>query len=509
MPRTMPSLLFLAGSLVCLLALTPAEAHPVARRCHDRTIKVEIQAGRVIVFYHLDVDYFTIVLDELPVFVDVKTVKGDAIYSEYMRHYAPVIADNLDARIDKKKLDFKCRKSSHRLTDDEGRPLGHVRCEFTFEADWQPKAGKHTFTFREGNYVLEEGYIRMSIAAPKPLEIIRVDVAPEDLQQRPTRELGPGDDERLREASAVFLVPENAVPVLADAGHSHPHPHGSEAGHDHSWMEQLLDTNQGYLLVLILAAFFGAAHALTPGHGKTLVAAYLVGEKGTAWHALLLGIVTTLSHTGVVILIAVFLHFFYRDAKAAEIEVPLKIASGLLVAGFGFWLLTRRLAGRADHVHLGGGHHHHGHTHAHHHHDHDLGHDHPHHHDHDHKHADHYHDEHGHAHPLPANDQKLTRWGIVLLGISGGMVPCWDAITLLIYFRMTAPLLALSAVLAFSAGLASVLVAIGMAVVYLRGFAQSHFGEGKFFKSLPIISATVVMLLGLWLCYDGIQAMGQ
>ena len=63
-------------------------------------------------------------------------------------------------------------------------------------------------------------------------------------------------------------------------------------------------SDYSFWLKLLLATLFGAAHALTPGHGKTLVAAYLIGQRGTVWHAVVLGIVTTVTHTGAVLLLA-------------------------------------------------------------------------------------------------------------------------------------------------------------------------------------------------------------
>src|SRR5262249_20220669 len=111
----------------------------------------------------------------------------------------------------------------------------------------------------------------------------------------------------------------------------------------------LLDTNKGVGVLLLLAALFGAAHALTPGHGKALVAAYLVGERGTVGHALVLGAATTISHTWAVLLFAAILALVPQMASA--VDALLGLVGGLLVAGMGFWLLLRRLAGQADHVH--------------------------------------------------------------------------------------------------------------------------------------------------------------
>src|SRR5262249_24675579 len=109
--------------------------------------------------------------------------------------------------------------------------------------------------------------------------------------------------------------------------------------HAHSLLHLLLDTRRGLAVLLVLAAVFGAAHALTPGHGKTLVAAYLVGERGTVGHALLLGVITTLTHTGSVLLLAALLPVFFRRAAPEDIQAVLGLVGGLLIAGLGLWLL--------------------------------------------------------------------------------------------------------------------------------------------------------------------------
>jgi ABC-type nickel/cobalt efflux system permease component RcnA len=231
----------------------------------------------------------------------------------------------------------------------------------------------------------------------------------------------------------------------------------------------------------MLAGFFGAVHALAPGHGKTLVAASLVGEHGTVWHALILGLVTTITHTGAVLALAGILLVVNPD------RLPnLELFGGLMVAGMGLWLLLRRLAGQADHLHLGGqGHHHHSH---------------------DHSQADHFHNETSWRNLVPASPTVGGWWGLVALGISGGIVPCYDAIIMLIFAVSARKLwLALPLLLAFSAGLAGVLIVIGILVVQVKGFASSRLGVGKWFKSLPILSSILVIILGLFLCYRSIH----
>jgi ABC-type nickel/cobalt efflux system permease component RcnA len=256
-----------------------------------------------------------------------------------------------------------------------------------------------------------------------------------------------------------------------------------------NWLTRVLDTPEGVWLSLLLAALWGAGHALTPGHGKTLVAAYLVGERGTVWHAILLGLVTTVTHTGAVLVLALL--FRVLPGVVRPIMGLLPLLSGFLIAGLGAWLFFCRISGRADHVHLGGHHHHHSHGHGH---------------GHGHGLADHYHDEHGHVHHLPGN----VGWGrLVVLGVSGGIVPCTAAIILFLSaLGAQQPQLALSLLLAFSAGLAGVLVAIGMAVVLVKGFAETRWSGGRLLRVLPMASAVIVFCLGLWLCYDSLVPKG-
>jgi ABC-type nickel/cobalt efflux system permease component RcnA len=157
--------------------------------------------------------------------------------------------------------------------------------------------------------------------------------------------------------------------------------------------------------------------------------------------------------------------------------------------------LLRRVSGQADHFHLGDHSHHHYHDHAHASHGHSHG------------HADHYHDSQGHVHWLPAKTQPVSWWGLVILGVSGGIVPCWDAILMLLVAVSTNLLaLALPMLLAFSAGLAGVLVMIGILVVRVKGFAGSRWGESRIFRALPVLSAALVTGLGLWLCYDSVHS---
>src|SRR5262249_12819033 len=202
---------------------------------------------------------------------------------------------------------------------------------------------------------------------------------------------------------------------------------------------------------LLIAAMLGAFHALTPGHGKTVVGAYLVGSRGTVQHAVFLGLVVTITHT-----LGVYLLGLGTLAASAWV-VPerlypwISVVSGLLVVVVGASLVTSRLAAAHGHQH-----HHHDHSHDHaHHHSHDHSHDHWH---------DHHHHGHGHSHShLPPADAPITLRSLLALGVSGGLLPCPSALVVMLgAIALHRIAFGLALIVAFSVGLAGVLTGIGV-----------------------------------------------
>ena len=241
---------------------------------------------------------------------------------------------------------------------------------------------------------------------------------------------------------------------------------------------------------LALSFFLGAAHGLEPGHGKTIVAAYLVGARGTIGNALFLGGVVTFTHTMSVILLGLVALFASQYILPEQIFPYLGTASGLLIIGLGTWLLVGHLRGRGhghSHSHEA---HHRGHSHSHEEHHH--GHDHSHEAHHAHSHGEHGH---GHSHEIP---NKVTLGSLLTLGISGGIVPCPGALVILLLavalHRIAFGLLLL---VAFSVGLAAILIAIGILIVKARPLVDRFSGDGRWIQRLPIASAVVIIVVGL------------
>ncbi len=235
------------------------------------------------------------------------------------------------------------------------------------------------------------------------------------------------------------------------------------------------DIGPGVLLIGLCVAFgLGALHALSPGHGKTIVAAYLVGSRGTMKHALFLGGMVTFTHTVSVFVLGLGVLLFQQYVVPEKIIPVLGAISGLSIVAIGGMLLFRRAQALAhDHAH---GHHHH------------------HHHDHPHTHS---HDG-GHVHSHMPED-KLTLGSLIALGASGGLVPCPSALVLLLSaIALGRVALGMMLLLAFSTGLALVLMAIGAAVLYAKNLVPDRARlSAPVLRYLPVFSAVVVIVLGL------------
>jgi ABC-type nickel/cobalt efflux system permease component RcnA len=218
-----------------------------------------------------------------------------------------------------------------------------------------------------------------------------------------------------------------------------------------------------FVLGLAIATVLGAAHARSPGHGKTVMAAYLVGERGTVGHAILLGLVVTATHTWSVLALGL-VTLSLRDYVAEEtLSFWMGIASGTLIVVIGVVLFLRRykayILARRNHEHG-----------------------------------------HGHTHVVAAqNGQGVSYWSILGLGFSGGIVPCPTAlIVLLLAIRFGRLGYGLLLILAFSFGLALVLVAIGVLVVRASGLVRRVAGSDGRLQLLSVVSSSVIVLLGLW-----------
>jgi len=250
---------------------------------------------------------------------------------------------------------------------------------------------------------------------------------------------------------------------------------------------------EGVLLLLLLAAFgWGAVHALSPGHGKAMVAAYLVGTRGRPRHAVALGAMVTVTHTiGVFALGAITLAL--SQYVLPETLYPwLNLVSGLLVVVVGAAVLRSHLRRRRavapthDHAHdheLHHGHHDHGHHHGHDHHDHG----------------------HGHSH-LP---QEPGVRGVVAMGAAAGLIPCPSALVVLLGAVAQGQIaLGMLLIVAFSAGLAATLTALGLTVVVASKAIRRVNISPQLVTALPAASAVLIVIVGCVLTAKAIPMVG-
>jgi len=232
-------------------------------------------------------------------------------------------------------------------------------------------------------------------------------------------------------------------------------------------------------LLLALSAFgLGALHVLEPGHGKTVMGAYLVGSKGRVSDAILLGIIVTLAHSGSVIILAVLSMIASVYFVPEMVEKILGVVSGLLIIAIGIWMLFVRVRQARRHEN-----HHHSDSHEH---------------DHDHENYEHHH-EHSHPHiPDLKPGQRPTFAQLVALGVSGGIVPCHSALAVLLAAISLGEFArALILVVIHSIGMASVLVAIGIAMVKAADIAGKYVSESKWTRYVPVVSTIIVLLMGI------------
>lgn len=301
------------------------------------------------------------------------------------------------------------------------------------------------------------------------------------------------------EASVAAAVPVETASAPEVRGSRPPEAQSAGTVQRDDAISKLLRTKNlswAMLATLLgLAFWFGALHALEPGHGKTMVAAYLVGERGTAKHAVILGCMVTFTHTISVFALGLATMFLSQYVMPEKISKVLGVVSGLSIFWIGAMMLWRRYRALSGHGHDHGHDHHHHHDHSHdHHHHHD--HDHSHSHDHTHGGLTHTHDGHTHSH-VPEGDISIG--SLIALGASGGLVPCPSALILLLSaISIGRVALGMVLLLSFSMGLAIVLMATGLLVLY----AKNLFPEGKaesssFFRYMPVVSATAIVIIGV------------
>ena len=473
-------------ALLVLAVPALSGAHPLGNFTTNRYAALSVEPQAVRVAYVVD-------LAELPAYREIELVDTDgsgtidaAERDAYTARQSAELARGLELTRDGVALPLTPTTSTLELAPGAGG-LKTLRLELGYRAELPRPDGE--IVFRDHNFAGRPGWQEIVASGADGLRLAGSTVPATDV----TRALRAYPESMLQ---APLRVSEAHFTIAAGAGSPAPVPvpAGARSGAERfgdRFTALIADPAPlgpwTILTSLLIAAILGGLHAFTPGHGKTVVGAYLVGSRGTARHALLLGLIVTATHT-----LGVYLLGLGTLAASAWI-VPerlfpwISVISGLLVVAVGASLATSRFRAAA-------GHHHHHHHHAH---------------DHDHDHHQHHHDhDHGHAH-LPPPGTPITIRSLVALGVSGGLLPCPSALVVMLgAIALGRVAFGLALIVGFSVGLASVLTAIGIVLVYARGLLERLPLDGRFARYAPVASALVISLAGIAVVVEALAQMG-
>ena len=420
----MKRIAFVAAAFAALALPVAASAHPLGNFTINRFSRVEVAGPRVFVHYVLD-------LAEIPTF---QAGKIDA------RGYARRVARGAQLTVNGRRV--RLVPVEWALAHPQGAGgLKTTRLEVILRG---PKlAGRSEIAYRDENYADRIGWKEIVIGNA-PSESHELRAYPKNLLSSPLQIT------HVRTSLVPGPIPGTRPHVTRGTALRAP-DRVADTGFASLIARERLG---GWVILASLAAalFWGAAHALSPGHGKTIITAYLVGRRGTPRHAALLGLVVTLTHTIGVFALGLITLLLSRFIVPEQLYPWLNLVSGLLVVGIGASVLRSRLRRRRHDQH----HHHH----------------------------DHEHD--------------LSRRALVAVGVSGGLLPCPSAlVVLLAAISLHRVGFGLLLIVAFSAGLALTITGIGLVAVLARNaFGRLSF-EGRALSLLPTLSALVIVAAGI------------
>jgi nickel/cobalt exporter len=462
----MKKLLVIVAALAALALPVVAQAHPLGNFTTNRYTEVVASGKQIYVLYVLD-------LAEIPTFQTRDEVSrlGNDGYAEKLGRQ---LGNGLALTVGGSPRALTPLRHAIAFPNGVGG-LHTTRLEVVYSAG---AGSTGTVTVRDGNFPDRIGWREIVVRADNGARIASSSApaasVSDHLRAYPKNRLRSALDVTSATASVVPGTAAGVPPALFD---------GKELSapvtvrkYDGSFTSLIgrHDLSFGFVLVaLLIAAFWGAVHALSPGHGKSIVAAYLVGSRGKARHAFALGGIVTVTHTIGVFTLGLITLALSQFLVPETLYPWLNLVSALTVVAVGVAVLRSRALAwiRPKPVH------------GHHHHDHGQPHDH-----------DHSHD-HGHSH-VP---QEGTGWrGIFAVGVSGGILPCPSAlVVLLAAISLHRVAFGLVLILAFSFGLAATVSGIGLvAIGARRAFSRMSF-EGRFVRALPALSALVIFSLGL------------
>ena len=496
----------IAAILVHLVSL-PANAHPLGNFTINHHAGLNLSHTGINIFYILD-------MAEIPAFQKIAEFDKNGNNTLDSAEVAAVhpavctyIRDNVVLQIDGQPVSLAVKGSTVAIPSGVGG-LPTLRLSCSLDASVNQVDEDTKITFETQVYTERLGWREIVIQAQDlvlPDNLAKMTVSPTKyLTDYPDNLLdNPLDQRKVSFIASPMEYSDTNPAQVSDSRQSTTSLPEQDQFTQLITMENV--TLPSILLALAVAFVWGAAHALTPGHGKTIVAAYLVGSRGTTKHALFLGLTTTITHTLGVFILGLITLFASQFIIPEKLYPWLGVASGVLVVWIGLTLFWGRLSHtlglnlspeERDHrlLHQHNTHHTHSHDHhAHHHH-----------------HHHHPGSGQGHTHipPVSLDRDDITWRGLVALGVSGGLIPCPSAlIVMLSAIALQRIGLGLALILVFSLGLAGVLTAIGIVWVQARRLVeqtpkwmrlfQGIRGQGKLFQALPALSALFIAVIGV------------
>jgi ABC-type nickel/cobalt efflux system permease component RcnA len=460
----MKRLVLLAVAVAALAAPAAAAAHPLGNFTINRYSRIEPSGDRVFILYVLD-------MAEIPTFQarDVVNAEGRGRYADAL---SARIARGLQLRADGKLLGLSELK--HELAFPPGQAgLKTTRLELLLSTRSLVSGRPARVTYRDTNFPGRLGWKEIVVRSSSDARVLvssapsasvsdELIAYPKDLLQSPrdvtsaTARIVPGTGP----GTAPSLLPARTLEQRAAVRNVGDSGFAALIGRGHLSLLVVLAS-------LGAALFWGAAHALSPGHGKTIIAAYLVGQRGRVRHAAYLGGIVTVTHTIGVFALGLVTLALSQFIVPESLYPWLNLVSGLLVVGIGASVFVsrfrRRLAHARAHAHGQAHHHHHG---------------------------------HGHSHSHVPEEPGLR--GLLAVGVSGGLLPCPSAlVVLLAAISLHRIAFGLLLIVAFSFGLALTITGIGLvAVLAKRAFTRLSF-QGRLVSLLPAASALVILVAGL------------
>ncbi len=467
------------GVLAFLVTAGTASAHPLGNFTTNQYVEVVASGDRLYVVAVLD-------LAEIPTF-QAKAERDRLGRAPYASSLAATVRRGLELRVDG--APRRLTEIRHRLAFPAGvASLRTTRLEVVLDGGSLSSDAAASVEIANRAFASRIGWKEVVVRAEGGAELVSSDAPSASVSDRlrsyPKSQLQSPLDEtsaaiRVEGGDAVGVEPQlSSEPTISST---------REAGAGEGGFASLIEREElsaGFvLLALVLALFWGAAHALTPGHGKAIVAAYLMGTKGRPRDALALGGIVTVTHTIGVFALGIATLALSEFIVPEDLYPWMNLISAILVVSVGVVVVRQRvLAARGSgegeghgHHHLGSDHHHSGH--------------------HGHGHAAMTPEEHARAHlPAPGSGKR----GLLAVGISGGLLPCPTAlVVLLAAISLHRVAFGLVLIVAFSIGLASVISAIGLVAIGARSTFKRVSFEGRIVRALPAVSALLVLGIGL------------